>query len=117
MIRPPADQARPIQPLAEVVSYDDLIAALRARKDELDISFLELDFIGGLTSGHSSKLLAPVRPYMKCLGPVSLGLILGALGLRLLVVEDPEALARVRGRYVKRYVSRHKHQQAAAAAS
>lgn len=86
--------------LATVRDYDGLIAAIRARREELDVSLQTIDEVSGVQSGYAGKLLC--NPPMKHLGPMSLGVILGTLGLMLVVVEDPEALARVRGRLVRR---------------
>ncbi|MHC4043562.1 hypothetical protein [Bradyrhizobium sp. 23AC] len=83
-----------------ITDYDGLIQALRDRRDQLDVGHEVLCEIGGLQSGYVSKLLAP-RP-MKNLGPVSFGALLGALGVAVIIVEDPAAVARVRDRWVKR---------------
>src|SRR3954453_22826872 len=83
-----------------ITDYAGLIQAFRDRRDELDVGHEVLCEIGGLQSGYVSKLLAP-QP-MKNLGPVSFGALLGGLGLAVIVVEDPAAVARVRGRWVKR---------------
>lgn len=86
-----------------VSNYTALLDCIRARKAELDISFEVLDAVSGLQSGYSAKLLAP-HP-ARHMGELSLACILGALGLRLICVEDPEALALVRDRLVKREVA------------
>jgi hypothetical protein len=86
--------------IAEVRSWNDLHAALRARAESLNVSRLVLDELSGLQSGYASKLLAPVP--MRHFGRVSLGAMLGALGLKLVVQEDKEALARIAGRLVRR---------------
>jgi hypothetical protein len=90
-------------------SYDDLHRIMRARADELEVSRLVLDETAGITSGHSSKLLAP-RP-MRRLGAVTMPAMLGALGLALVVVEDPEALARI-SRLPKRRSTNVRHRDA-----
>jgi hypothetical protein len=84
--------ARP-ELLEPIRSYDDLHKALRARADELNLSRLELDRLAGITSGYASKLLAPVP--LKRLSPYTFTLMVGALGIRLRVEEDPEALERI----------------------
>jgi hypothetical protein len=86
--------------IAEVRSWNDLHAALRARAESLNVSRLVLDELSGLQSGYASKLLAPVP--IRHFGRVSLGAMLGALGPKLVVQEDKEALARVAGRLVRR---------------
>lgn len=79
--------------IATVRDYGELMAGLRARADALKTNRRTLDEIAGLTPGHSSKLLAPVP--IKNFGPDTIGPMLGALGLKLLIVEDVEALARL----------------------
>ena len=86
--------------LATVRDYGGLVEALRARCDELNVAGITLDDLAGLAVGHVNKLLCP-QP-MRVLGPVSLPALLGALGLQLIVAEDPEALARVRARLTPR---------------
>jgi hypothetical protein len=90
--------------LATVRDYDELIAAIRARRDELEVTHETIGEVAGIASGHASKLLCD--PPMKRMGIISLGAVLGALGLKLIVVEDEEALARVRRRLVKRQYPR-----------
>jgi hypothetical protein len=86
--------------LGQVRSYEDLVAVLRARCDEFEISFAVLDEVSGLSDGHSSKLLAPGSSLV--MGRAALTALLGALGIALIAVEDEAALARVRSRLVKR---------------
>jgi len=66
-----------------VSDYSELVHALRDRAIEMQISRLDLDEIGGLTSGHSSKLLSS-KP-AKIFGPISLGPMLEVLGLRVVL--------------------------------
>jgi hypothetical protein len=75
--------------------YRGLVEVCQERAVELGISRLEIDRIGGLTSGYSAKLLGSgngTRP--KRMWPVALEAILGTLGLRILLIEDPAATAR-----------------------
>ncbi len=67
-------------------SIDDLVAAIRARRDELNIPHELIDHLAGFQSGYTSKLLAPDP--MKGLGPMSLPALLGALGAALVLVEE-----------------------------
>jgi hypothetical protein len=82
--------------------YDGLHRILRDRADELNVSRTTLDEAAGFTPGHASKLLSP-RP-LKNLGPVSLGLMLQVMGLKLVVVEDAEALERIRAKLIPREI-------------
>jgi hypothetical protein len=77
-----------------------LVEAIRRRKDELNISNETIDAIAGFQSGYAGKVLAP-KP-IRHVGYMSLGLILGALGVGLEVVEDEEVRIRVEGRWQKR---------------
>jgi hypothetical protein len=63
-----------------------------ARADELELSRLEIDHLSGLAPAHTSHLIS--KKFTQIFGPVSLPLMLDTLGLRLLVVEDPELTAR-----------------------
>jgi hypothetical protein len=76
--------------IAVVRTYDDFKNALRARADELQLSRDTIDAFG-LPKGHAGHLLAPVP--IKHIGPQSFGVLLTALGLKVLVVEDAEAFA------------------------
>jgi hypothetical protein len=87
-------------------TYRQLVDALRARRLDLDLSFALLDELSGLHSGYSAKVLAAEESssvHPKFLGRVSLAAILGALGLRLRLEEDPAALERIKPRLVPRY--------------
>lgn len=82
--------------LGEVRNYEDLANVLRARADELQLTRRDIDRLGNLPAGYASTLLAP-RP-TKHFGPESLAAILPALGVLLVVVEDPESLAQIAAR-------------------
>lgn len=75
-------------------------AAMRRRVSELNISHLRLDEIAGLPAGYSGKLLGPAQ--VKNFGPMSFIVMPKSLGLCLALVEDPNALARVKDRYIPR---------------
>jgi hypothetical protein len=83
--------------IARVSDYGALVSALRARSAELNVRREVLDSVAGLQQGYSAKLLSPVPS--KSLGRVSLGPVLQALGLAIVLVEDAEALARVKNRF------------------
>jgi hypothetical protein len=85
---------------APIRSQAELLDAIRARRDALNISHETIDGIAGLQSGYTSKLLAPVP--IKNLGPMSMGPLLGALGVALVLIEDEALVAKVRGRWIKR---------------
>lgn len=85
---------------APIRSMPELVDAIRRRRDELNISHETIDNIAGLQSGYTSKLLGPIQ--LKGFSHMSLGAVLGALGIGLVVIEDPEATAKVQGRWQKR---------------
>lgn len=68
----------------------------------LSVTFEVLDEVAGLPPRYAQKILG-AKP-VKGFGPISLGCILGALGLRLSVIPDAEALARVEHRLRSRRV-------------
>jgi hypothetical protein len=98
-----------LRPLATVRDYPELHAALRARREELGISFETLAAVSGIP--YAVKLLEP-RPIIdegetrkargrhhgRAIGLVSFEPLLGGLGLALIVAEDPLATARLRSR-------------------
>lgn len=80
--------------IAIVKDYDELMAALRGRVDELKITRLQLDeALSTLPDGYASKLLAPVP--IRALGRVSLGPMLQTLGLAIVIVEDLSSVRRI----------------------
>lgn len=101
-----------MESLGIIRNYDDLHAALRARVEHLNISRTTLDELAGLTPYYSAKLLSPKQ--LKRIGAISLGPLLGALGLALVVVEDDEQMKRMRARYVPRDLSYVRHRADAA---
>lgn len=80
--------------LADVNSYEQLLAALRLRVDELQIAGAAFDSFAGLPIGYLSKLTGP-KPVRR-LGMTSFGPTLAGLGLRVWLVEDPEGTARLK---------------------
>jgi hypothetical protein len=78
----------------------ELLDVIRARRDALNISHETIDELAGFPSGYTGKLLAsdPVRG----LGYMSLGGVLGALGMALVAIEDSAAAARVLKKWVPR---------------
>jgi hypothetical protein len=77
------------RPIATVRSYDDLRRAVADYCDQISMSRMELDFEAGLTDGHSAKLLSARA--RKKLGIVTLGRVMAAAGLVLIVAIDPDA--------------------------
>ena len=86
------------QPLGVCRTADELRAILRARFDALGVSLETVDHIAGLPTRYTAKVLGlqPTRNF----GQFSLDGLIGAAGIKLIVVEDADALARVRTRLV-----------------
>src|SRR6516164_4721726 len=95
------DATNPVPDVLGVVrTIADLVGMFRSRISNLGISYETADAISGLPAGYTSKLLGPAGK--KRFGPVAIEALLGATGIMFEVVEDPEAMARVRARLVKR---------------
>lgn len=88
--------------LALVADYNDFVRALRARREQLNISMAELDAACGFAAGTAAKYLIEVPPdakfwgqgrtHARILGHKSFGTMLFCLGLALSVIEDAAAL-------------------------
>jgi hypothetical protein len=85
--------------------YAALVDSMRARAQELRVAVSSENFaqVCGLPSYYPVKLLS-VRPVRR-IGALSLGPMLGALGMKLIAVEDPEAVARFTSRLPARQES------------
>jgi hypothetical protein len=71
-----------------------MLAALRARINELQVNGERFENFAGLPRGYLSKLVG-IRPIRR-LGMTSFAPVLAALGLRCLFVEDPEGTKRLK---------------------
>ena len=75
--------------------YRALVETCRARAVELELSRLEIDHLGGLPAGYSGHLLGNGNgATQKRMWPFGLEAMLGALGLKILLIEDEAATAR-----------------------
>ena len=79
-------------PLAEITDYNSLLAALRARADQLECSRETIDYIAGLPANYAAKVLS--LSHVRRIGMSSLGLFLDALGMKLVAVPDDAAVVR-----------------------
>lgn len=86
--------------IAVCADYDQLQFALRQWADELGLSRETIDERAGLTDGHAAKLLRlnPVRR----LGPETLGAMLRALGVVLILAPLDDELQRISDAGIKR---------------
>jgi hypothetical protein len=75
-------------------TYDDLLAALRAKRIERGLSSIELDDLSGMQDGYTGKLengfVHNRKKSARSFGPVTLGLWLQALNIGLVIVDTNE---------------------------
>lgn len=83
-----------------VTDMEGLHEAFIDRVEDLNVTRLAIDEAGGFTGGHSAKLLC--NPPIKNIGKVSLGKLLKATGMALVMVVDDERFAPVRAEMAKR---------------
>lgn len=93
-----ANEPRQIAVVRAHEGYAGILAAFRARADELNTNRVVLGEIAGLTPGHMAKILAG----LKGLGPESWGPTLGAHGMAIAFIEDPQALEQIASRLTPR---------------
>ncbi len=79
----------------EAVDYCDLQTLLRQRAQALRLTMESIDKTAGFADALASQILQPF-PIKSALGPQTLGPLLTVLGLKIALIEDPEALERVR---------------------
>jgi hypothetical protein len=78
--------------LGEIRDYFDMQAIIRDRAAAFQVTREGLDDVAGIPNGYAAKLLAPYP--IRFLGPKTMGPVLEALGLKLIAVEDPEAVSK-----------------------
>lgn len=86
--------------IGEANEFIHLQRMLRQRKDALQISNITLADISGLPEGLVNKMMSD--PPSKNIGVMSFGLLLQALALKLVVIEDLDLRGKLQGRWVKR---------------
>src|SRR6185437_5988437 len=87
MTKPCQPASRPFY--REVSDYAGLRDALRARVEQLNVSRNCLDSAAGLAPGYVGKLLGPYSS--RKIGGISLGLLVQAAGLKMALVDDSAA--------------------------
>jgi hypothetical protein len=92
--------------LAEFTDYAGMLEAVRARVNELSINGERFDEFAGLPRGYLSKLIG-VKPVRR-IHMMSMGPLFCALGIRCIMVEDPQATARLKSRLNARNNSYHR---------
>jgi hypothetical protein len=86
--------------IASFSEYKGLLAALRKCREERQISFETLDGIANAPSGYFSKVMAP-RSQRSITTRAMLSAMFG-LGVKFLVVDDPDTLQQINGLMKKR---------------
>lgn len=93
-------------PVAEFMDYDSLVAAFRARVEQLGITYATIDDLANLAKGHTAKLLGPTMP--KRFGPLTFNAIAATLAVKFVMVVDENAAAGMGEYWAKRERSRHR---------
>jgi hypothetical protein len=94
-----AMQAEAPAPIVATVSdYDGLVDALRQRVAHLGVAMGSVEELAGVPDFYLSKIIRQ----KKFLGPVSFGPIIGALALKVILVEDGDQLQKIQHRLPKR---------------
>jgi hypothetical protein len=83
-----------------------LIAAVRARCAELHTTYETIDYVAGLPLRYTGKILSPSQD--RHLGAISMGPLLGVLGLKLIVVVDEAEFERICARVTVRKIKRRR---------
>ena len=94
------------KPIGEWRTVDELVTLLRRRADDLNVTRNGIDEVTGLPGGYTGKVLSPEGTGKK-MGMRSMELLIAALGLTMLAVENPEAMRRFTSRIEKRKIRRH----------
>jgi hypothetical protein len=100
--------AKPVPDEDLIDGYPALVAALVARRHQLGLTQEMLDDRAGFSSGHTAHLETWDRPNGRRSGDVTLALWLGALGLRIKLVDvgRPHAAGRAPGSRFRHVVPR-----------
>jgi hypothetical protein len=91
--------------IAQFNSYEGMLAAmrLRAKERQLALGSDNVAALTGLPAFYFSKLLSPKAP--RRIGSISMAPVMAILGVKLVMVEDPETMARYASRLHKRHES------------
>jgi hypothetical protein len=84
--------------IGEFINYDEMLAAVRARVNELNINGERFDEFAGLPKGYLSKLIG-ANPTRR-IAMTSMGAVFAALGISCVMIENPSATARLKSRLV-----------------
>src|SRR5438128_2398862 len=85
--------ATPLNDLEPAGCYDELVDMLDDVRVARGLSFERLDELSGLSEDHAQKILGPAR--VKPLSRMALDVLLPTLGVRLAIVDDPQAITSI----------------------
>jgi hypothetical protein len=110
----------PPRVLAEIShdqGYAGLVAAFRARSNELEIAVTgeAVAEVAGIPASYFAKILSPSANPRKRFGALSLGPIMAVLGLKIVLIEDRAAVEQYTRRIPRRNGAFVHHNSAAAA--
>jgi hypothetical protein len=89
---------------ATVPHSDALLAAIRRRINELEVSYETVEAVNGIQSGYTTKILG--NPPAKRVQLYTAFLLIEALGLRVRLEEDPDLAERLRHWWTKRRLTK-----------
>jgi hypothetical protein len=87
-------------PVSRVSHYAALLKTMRERIAYLEVTHDTVDYVAGFPTGYTGKLLGGAT--IKRMSPFAMFCMADALGLQLSVEENPEGLAKLQSRLVKR---------------
>lgn len=91
--------------LGQWTSIDDLVQIMRKRADDLNVTRLGIDEGAGLPSGYAGKVLSPKGS--RSMGVRTMELMIVALGMTMVAVENAEATQRYANRLERRKCNNH----------
>jgi hypothetical protein len=80
--------------VATAGNYLELIAGLRSRLAELEISYATLDALAGWTDSYATKVLG--QEPQRHMGVMAFDAMINALALKVVLVDDPQKLEKIR---------------------
>lgn len=83
--------------IGEARNCVELVDVYRDRKNALGLTDATVDYLSGLQSGYTGKLLGPAQ--VKGLGPMAIQLFNQVLAVKFLIVVDEEMTAKMRSRW------------------
>jgi hypothetical protein len=114
---PDAPPPRVVAEISHEQGYAGLVAAFRARSNELEIAVTgeAVAQVAGIPASYFAKILSPSANPRKRFGALSLGPIMAVLGLKIVLVEDRAAVEQYTRRIPRRNGAFVHHNTAAAA--